>query len=357
MIEPVHSEEFTIELCEDMDRWNSFLTRNDGPVYSHSGWCDAVESYGHDCYLFVSTRNSGGEIIGAFPLCHVESRLFGSKLLSPAFAERGSITLEDDVQAEPKRLLLQQTRRLADDLDVDFVSLRGSQVYDTDNFIEKNRYVTFQSDVDRETNTVWSDIRDSRQRQIKQAEDNRSLQFRIGTTIEDLREYYQLYLESMRGHGSPAHSFEFFETLWNELHPTGNFRLSMITRNGSLINAMIDLSLGSTVYQWGVVTDYEYRDLNGGSLLLWKSLEWAVENGYETYEYGRTREGTGVYMFKRSFGGSKVWYDDLHYFPGGRAELPDPEDNKYERAREVWQKLPLPVTRLVGPQVRKRIGL
>jgi len=65
----------------------------------------------------------------------------------------------------------------------------------------------------------------------------------------------------------------------------------------------------------GVVSDYEYRDLNGGSLALWKSLQWAANNGYDTYDFGRTREGTGVYMFKKSFGGVKTWYDDYHYFP------------------------------------------
>ena len=358
MGEPTQADSrFEIEECRDPGEWDSFIERNNGPVYSLWGWGDAVESYGHNRWHLVVRDHEDGSIAGVLPLYHVKSRLFGSQLLSPAFAERGSMTLGDDNPEIAQQLLFEHTRQLADYLGVDSVSLRGSQVGGTDEFVQENRYVTFQTTVDRPSDAIWDGLKDSRQRQINQAADDSSLQFYVGTSSADLREYYQLYLETMRGHGTPPHSFRFFRTLWEELYDEGNFRLSMVKRDGSLINGMIDLSLGSTVYQWGVVSDYEHRELNGGSWLVWKSLQWASENGYDTYEFGRTREGSGVYLFKKSFGGSKTWYDDLHYFPDESAQLPDPEDDKYERARDVWRRLPLPVVRLVGPQIRKRIGL
>ncbi|NHN46676.1 GNAT family N-acetyltransferase [Halostella sp. JP-L12] len=358
MVETARSEpRYVVEECTDRDEWDSFLERNDGPAYALWGWSDAVASYGHDRWNLVVRDRDSGSIAGALPLYHVDSRLFGSQLLSPAFAERGSITLGDGDREAARRLLLERTRDVADTLGVDHATLRGSDVAGTDGFSKENSYVTFQVSTDRGPDAVWKDVKDSRLRQIEQADGDSSLQFRTGDSIADLEEYYRLYLESMRGHGSPPHSFDFFRILWDRLYDEGNLRLSMITRDGSLINGMIDLALGSTVYQWGVITDYEHRDLNGGSLLLWKSLEWAAENGYDTYEFGRTREGSGVYMFKKSFGGSKEWYDDLHYFPGDVAELPDPEDDKYEFAQDVWRRLPISVTRLIGPQIRKRIGL
>ena len=348
----------SVELCTDRDEWNSFVERNDGPPYAHWGWGEAVRSYGHDHWNLVVREQDTGKLVAALPLTHVESRLFGSQLLSPAFAERGSIVPgREEPSTEAVRLLCEQAKRLADSRDADVVSLRGSTVGTPDDFAVENQYVTFQAAVDREVDAVWADVKDSRQRQIEQAADNGTLQFRVGDSLEDLRAYYRLYLETMRGHGSPPHSFAFFRTLWDHLHPEGALRLGMVTHDGSLINGMIDLTLGTTVYQWGVVSDYDHRELNGGSLLLWKSLEWAAENGYDTYEFGRTREGTGVYMFKKSFGGSKVWYDDHHYFPGEEMTLPDPDEGAYELATDVWQRLPLSVTRIVGPHIRKRIGL
>jgi len=355
---PQKTEQYTVDTCTDRRAWNDFVERNDGPAYNHWAWSDAIASYGHDRWHLVARHRETDAIAAALPLYHVESRLFGSKLLSPAFAERGSVVVDESRQSpKAKRLLLEQTKRMAAELGTDYVSLRGGQETDADDFSTKNRYVTFRASTDEGADAVWDGIRDSRQRQITQAADNDAMEFSVAESIEDLETYYQLYLRTMHRHGSPAHSFEFFRTLWDGLGDSGHFRLSMMLHEGEAINAMIDLSLGSTVYQWGVVNNYDYRDLNGGSYLLWKSLERAAEDGFDTYEFGRTREGSGVYMFKKSFGGTKTWYEDLHYFPGEAVGLPDPEADKYERAKEVWKRLPLSVTRVVGPQVRKQIGI
>ncbi|WP_262177324.1 GNAT family N-acetyltransferase [Haloarcula laminariae] len=352
------TEQYTVDECDDRRAWNEFVDRNDGPAYNHWGWSDAVASYGHDRWHLVARERASDEIAAALPLYHVESRLFGSKLLSPAFAERGGIVCAETAQAsKARRLLLEQTKRLAAELGVDYVSLRGDRDTDAAEFDVKNRYVTFRRATDVGADAVWEGVRDSRQRQITQAADNDALEFRVADSMADLKTYYRLYLRTMHRHGSPAHSFEFFETLWDRMQADGHFRLSLILHEGEAINGMVDLSLGSTVYQWGVVNNYDYRDLNGGSLLLWKSLERAAEDGFDAYEFGRTREGSGVYMFKKSFGGTKTWYDDVHYFPGETVDLPDPEADKYERAKEVWKRLPLTVTRVVGPQVRKQIGI
>jgi lipid II:glycine glycyltransferase (peptidoglycan interpeptide bridge formation enzyme) len=99
------------------------------------------------------------------------------------------------------------------------------------------------------------------------------------------------------------------------------------------------------------------RPAGGGSFLLWNGIEDACEEGYSTYTLGRTREGTGVYSFKKSWGGEKVWFDDYHYFPGEEAELPNPDDEKYDRVKDAWERLPLKATELVGPPIRRNISL
>ncbi|QCJ47431.1 GNAT family N-acetyltransferase [Haloprofundus sp. MHR1] len=346
--------ELTIERCSNSYEWDRFVERVDGPPYALWGWGDAAELYGHDRWYLAASRDD--DIVAALPLVHMKSRLFGSKLVSPPYGERGSVLLdESDLTADRAATrLFERTRALANALGVDFVSLRGSRVMQAPAYEHKNRFVTYRVPLES-TETVWENIKDSRQRQITQAEDA-TLTFRTGETLGDLKAYYELSLRSMRGHGTPPHSFTFHKTLWDTLGED-NVHLGMVERDGELINAILDFSLGSTVYQWGVVNDYEYRDLNGGSLALWKSLERAAEAGHETYEFGRTREGSGVYLFKKSFGGRKTWYDDLHYFPSGSGELPHPEDDSYDQVKKVWRRLPIPVTQYVGPQIRGKISL
>ncbi|MFC7070549.1 GNAT family N-acetyltransferase [Halobaculum lipolyticum] len=343
-----------VEQCADSDAWDAFVERADGPPFALWGWGEAAGVYGHRCRRLAVVED--GDIVAGLPLVHVRSRLFGSKLVSPPFGERASIVSADDADGAAERALLERTRSLADDLGVDFVSLRGRALPDAPGFEARRRFVTFRIPVADEP-SMREAMKDSRERQIRQAADDPDLVYEEGTDLDALRDYYDLYLRSVRGHGTPPHSFDFYRSVWERYRDAGRLHLGLVRRDGEAINGIINLACGSTATQWGVVTDYEHRDLNGGSYLVWQSLRWAAERGLDAYELGRTREGSGVYMFKRSFGGEKTWYDDRHYFPSGDGDLPDPEDDRYDRLKDVWRRVPVPVTRVVGPKLRQSVTL
>lgn len=345
----------TIDRCENPAEWNAFIERYDGSPFALWGWGDAIEAYGHTRHFLVA-RNSEG-IVGALPLVHVRSRLFDESLISLPFTSHGDLVTAPNHPETVKRRLLERAARLGDDLGVDYVSIRSTDLGEYQSFTRRSRYVSFHLPLEGGPDAVWRNIKSSRQRQITQASETDSLTYVVGDSIDDLEAYYQLYLRSMRGHGSPPHSFEFFRILWDRLHDDGHLRLGLIKKDGSVINGIIDLALGTTVVQKGLVADYDHRSLNGGSLLHWKSFEWACEAGYSTYDFGRTREGSGVYLFKKSFGGKKVALDDYYYFPNGSVPLRDAEDETYELPKRVWRNLPLSVTRTIGPHLRKGITL
>lgn len=344
-----------VEECTNPSAWDEFVERNDGSPYTLWGWSDAVAIYGHDRWHLVAT--DGDRILGALPLFHLDSRLFDSALVSVPFASRGSLILDGERSDTVAAALLNRTKQLADERSVDYVSLRGIDIGSHEAFASRRRFVTFRTPLTSSTDEVWDRLKDSRQRQIRQARDDESLTYDVGNSMDDLHEFYQLYLTSMRGHGTPPHSFEFFRTLWGGVDDHGELHLAMVRHNGSLINAVLNFGLGSTMFQKSVVVDPEHRELNGGSLLQWKSFEWAIDHGYQTYDFGRTREGTGVYMFKKSFGGEKTWLEDYHYFPNGEVSLPDPDDDSYDWAKAIWRQLPLPVTQQMGPRIRRMISL
>ncbi|WP_435361556.1 GNAT family N-acetyltransferase [Haloarchaeobius sp. DFWS5] len=335
--------------------WDSFVERYDGSPFHMWGWGAAVASYGHDRYYLIARR--ADDPIGVLPLAHMKSRLFGEKLISVPFTSQGSAVVDDAHREAAISSLLIRTVELSEDLGVDFTILRSQALGERQAFRRRKDYVSFDVPLTEGPDSVWGAIRESRRRQIQQAMDDEEVTYEVGDSLADFRDYYDLYVRGMKGHGSPPHSFEFFRILWEQFHDSGYLRLGLVKWNDTVINGVIDFILGSTVIQKGVVSDYEYRDRQGGSLIHWKSLKWAAEDGRESYHLGRTREGSGVYMFKKSFGGTKVWLDDYYYFPNGEVEVPDAEDEKYELPKKVWRKLPLPVLKLIGPPIRKNISL
>lgn len=350
------TDRVSVEQCTNPDEWDAFVRRNDGPPFTEWGWGTAIEStYGHDRWYFLA--RVGDEIVGAAPLIHVGSRLFGDQLVSTAFASRGSLVLGDQYRETAARALLDRTRELADELGVDFVSLRSRDLGEEPHaaFDHRNRYVAYEIQLDEGADEVWDGLASSRRTHVRQGRENVSVT--VGDSLADLRTFYRLYLKRMRGHGTPPHPFGFFEEIWDQFYDEGKLRLYLAFADGTPVNATLDLLSKNWIYHWKEVSDYEYRDLDGGSLLVWEGLEWGAENDFERFDLGRTREGTGIYVYKKSFGGEKVWMDDYHYFPNGEDELPDAESNEYERVKRVWRRLPLPVTRLIGPRIRGQISL
>jgi len=102
----------------------------------------------------------------------------------------------------------------------------------------------------------------------------------------------------------------------------------------------------------------KYASLSPNMLLYLRVLEYACDNGYQVFDFGRSSAGEGTYKFKEQWGAVPAplyW----HYISLD-GKLPTPESSGKERfgkAMRYWQKLPLLVTRVIGPSIRKHISL
>ncbi len=336
----------------DSDRWNEFVEGNNGPVFDSWEWGALCEACGHRTYRFAAEE--GGELLACLPLVHMESRLFGDQLVSMPYSAYGSVVSDEGTSEESVHLLLEPIRDLADELGVDFVSLRGQDLGEPPEFEKENRFVTFDIPLSDDPEEAWNALDSSNRTHVRKAR-KEGVEYRRAGSKEDLKRYYDLYLRNMRDFGSPPHSFSFFTRLWEDLGD--HMVVDLALKDDHLINGQIQFLYVDRCFDWGGVTDYDYRNLQGGSLLMWKGIERACEAGYSTCTLGRTREGTGVYTYKKSWGGEKVWFDDYHYFPARSTALPDPDDEKYDRLKDVWQRLPLKVTELIGPPIRRKTSL
>lgn len=342
------------QISADHD-WNRFVTAREAPVYTRWEWGDICENYGHTRHYIMS--HDENEVVGALPLVHIRSRLFDNQLVSMPYCEYGSTIIQEG-HKNARVELLDKAVALADDLGVDYVVLRGDNIVnDLDqlgDFRAVERFVTMEVDINRGTDDIWNSFESRFRRGVRKAE-KEGVKTRKVTDKEGFQAYYRLFLKTMRGHGTPAHSRRFLRELWKKL--SDNVTIYLATYEGKPINGKMMVQWnGRMLYRMGV-SDHEYRELNGGSLLMWQAIQNANEQGYLTFDLGRTREGSGVYMYKKSMSPEKVWLKDLVYSPDGEVDLPNPEDDIYERLQDLWRRLPLAVTKHVGPPIRKRISL
>ena len=90
--------------------------------------------------------------------------------------------------------------------------------------------------------------------------------------------------------------------------------------------------------------------------LYWNILKTAIEKNYQTFDFGRSSKDAGTLKFKKQWGGKPMqlnWYYDLD----SSCDIPvfNHKNVKYEAAINIWKKLPLRFTRVVGPHIVKNL--
>ena len=91
-------------------------------------------------------------------------------------------------------------------------------------------------------------------------------------------------------------------------------------------------------------------------LLYWEVLRYAIQQGYQHFDFGRSTVDSGTYRFKKQWGAkAKQLY--WHYWLADGQPLPklSPDNPKYRLAIAVWKKLPLIVANQLGPGIVKNL--
>ena len=90
--------------------------------------------------------------------------------------------------------------------------------------------------------------------------------------------------------------------------------------------------------------------------LYWEVLQRAIRDGFRYFDFGRSTRDAGTYRFKRQWGAQPLqlyW----HYWLKEGDELPvlNPSNPKYALMINAWKRLPVSLTRLIGPGIVKYI--
>jgi hypothetical protein len=83
----------------------------------------------------------------------------------------------------------------------------------------------------------------------------------------------------------------------------------------------------------------------------------ALERGYERFDFGRSKFGTGSFDYKTYWGFEPQPLNYEYKLVRGRA-LPDlnPLNPRYKHFVAMWKHLPLSVSRWLGPHVVRHLG-
>ncbi len=331
------------------DQWNSYVESHpEAKIYHLFEWKKVVErSFGHKVlYLAAFDKD---RIAGILPLVRFNSRMFGKFLVSMPFFNYGGELVSNEIlrnkfYSHLHQFILQQN--------LNFVEFRQDDELEINLPVRQHR-VTFLLSLPDSEEDLWNGFKAKLRSQIRRPT-KEGMWAKTGG-LELLDNFYQIFSFNMRDLGTPVYSKGFFQNIL-ETFPEQVDLVVVYTSENVPVAASLLIGYRDTMEIPWASSLHEYNRFSPNMLLYWHSIKIAISKGYKTFDFGRSAPDAGTYRFKQQWGGEEknlYWY---YILPNGN-ELPsiNPQNPKYEMAIKIWQKLPVGLTRLIGPTIIKNI--
>ena len=388
----------TIRFYQDTDKeeWDSYvLNHSQATLYHLSGWKNIIEkTYGHNTYYLIATKNDeygksyntqrdgvyktsavscglkAEYVLGILPLVHLKSIFFGKNLISMPFFDIGGV-LADDQEIEKE--LLSEAIRLAAKLKITKLELRqigllsslGS--YDFKELAKDSQLTAHNWVYQTRSHKVRMLLKLPSSSEILMRSFKSKLRSQINKTLKEglyskiggselLEEFYKVFSINMRDLGSPVHSKRLIRTVLEEFHKES--KVVVIYKKSQPLACSLIVGFKEVLENPWASALKEYSRLSPNMLLYWTMLEYGCNGGYAYFDFGRSSVDEGTYKFKEQWGAEpKHLY--WHYFlmNGHPTGEKDSEKSRFDKAIRYWKKLPVIVTKMIGPPIRKHIGL
>ena len=294
----------------------------------------------------------GGEICGYLPLALVSSRLFGRFLVSLPYLNRAGVVARDREVADR---LVARAFELAEGYKVKYLELRHHDqgfVRDPEPFDycrdEKVRMVL---DLPDSEDALWKAVNAKVRNQIRKG-DKSDLSIRWGR--EDvLCDFYDVFAVNMRDLGTPVYPRKLFSKILEHLGDRAEF---------AVVDCDAQPVAGALLIHDDRVTQVPsascLRAFNKTNANMWmyhRLLLRTIGRGNILFDFGRSSEGSGTYRFKKQWGARPkptAWH---YHLREGDVQQMRPDNPKNQKRVEQWKKLPVWLTRLVGPSIVRGI--
>jgi len=331
-------------------QWDNFVRSHpDGTPFHLVAWQKTIaDTFGHQA-LHLVAKDATGDVIGVLPVFLVRSRIFGRLLSSTPQAAYGGILAGSE---SASRAIFQRASVIAKDLGIQFLELRSFRNPLLDNSLaRKDIYVTFRTELREDPEATMLTIPRKTRAEIREGIRN-GFEFKVDAIGPS--EFFEVYSQSVRRLGTPVFSKRLFI---NGLQQFGaDCKIFSVHRQGQLASAVWTLFYKDEVVPYFGGSISEYNRLAVNNFMYWMLMKYGCEHGYKIFDFGRSKKGTGSFDFKKRWGMTMTELP-YQYFLVRQKSLPDtsPLNPKFSKAIQIWRRLPLPVTQLIGPLISKHL--
>jgi FemAB-related protein (PEP-CTERM system-associated) len=339
-----------VELTSTPETWQSYLNEKGfAGFYQQAAWLRVLQNgLGHQPVCLQAT--SGDQLVGVLPMAFVKTPLFGRFLVSLPYLNSSGIVAETP---EAAAALVDRAVDFAEQLDVRYLELRHETATDHPKLTEAvTDKVHMRLALPETTDELWNSLKSKLRSQVRKPLNNDSLTVHWGTH-DLLDEFYSVFTKNMRDLGTPPFSRRLFGSMLDEF--PGDSEICCVRLDGQPVASGL-LIHGPGVTQVPSASSLrKFNSTSANMLMYWHLISRSIERGQGVFDFGRSSKGAGTHKFKAQWGAKEspaVWQ---HFVREGEATDMRPNSGKYDLMIKTWQKLPVWLTKVIGPSIVRGI--
>ena len=328
--------------------WDRFVHAMPQASFFHlAGWRRVIEqAFGHRTLYTVAERD--GAIVGILPLAQVKTALFGNTLISVPFCVYGGPV---GVDHETTRALEDYATGLMRQTGASAVEFRYQNEVTSEWVGRPDLYVTFSKPIEADADRNMKAIPRKQRAMVRKGIQNEL----VSIAGQDTDALHRVYAESVRNLGTPVFSRHYFRILANEFSDCMDV-VTILDQDTPVASVMNFYFRDAVLPYYGGGTA-RARGRAANDFMYWEVMRRAAERGARSFDFGRSKIGTGAFAFKHNWGFEAL---PLHYRyalkPGGAIPELNPNNPKYRLFIAAWRKLPITVANVIGPHIVRGIG-
>jgi FemAB-related protein (PEP-CTERM system-associated) len=338
------------ELEQVMPRFADYFLKQPGPRYlsRHPAWLMVLQDgLQHTAGCIEAVE--GGSTRGILPLAFVRSMLFGRFLVSLPYVNSGGPLADDENVA---KLLIDRAVEVSADLRVSYLELRHEKPIDHPLLSQRlTSKVHVRRALPKTADELWKQLHCKVRNQVRKGE-KCGLSVAWGS-LDLLSEFYAVFSQNMRDLGTPVYGRHFFHCILTEFAERAE--LCVVRLEARPVAAALLL------HGWGVTevpsasSLRRYNSTCANMLMYWQLLKRAIERGQHTFDFGRSTRAGSTHRFKQQWGATEFPAEWQYHVRSGSLGDMRPENPKYAWKIRVWQRLPVTLTRWLGPAIVRGI--
>jgi lipid II:glycine glycyltransferase (peptidoglycan interpeptide bridge formation enzyme) len=288
------------------------------------------------------------------PLIKLNNKIVGNKIVGLPFLD--TIRIENTPKAE-------EIKNLTDNNTGEKIEIRLSQIDDNEKLkeiVEKKGFIKQVLKghiITRITNEedMWKRFHKHTRNDIRKAEKSGIRIVEINNNNE-IKAFYKAYVRIMRAFGTPPHSYNFFLNILKE----EDFAYGInCYKDNKMIASNILLFDQKRSYLAFNISNNKYRDYRPNDMLYWETIKFIIHKKIPYFDAGQvdliTQKATREYSlrkFKTKWLG-EVYNKEIYTLNMGTQQG---KKDKLKKLRIIWKKMPILLTKIIGPRITRELG-